>query len=104
MPKAPTTPTLVDEMTGQTRQGCYSLHRVYKVGAETVRVRITRDFYAHQSHAAADLLAADRTWTTLVTNPASNWHKATDSLAKDPATELDTLATGLIQRAARVLA
>jgi hypothetical protein len=47
---------------------------VYRYGPHTVRVRVHRDFYPHQSSAAAELLSGAGTWTVLAVDPAENWH------------------------------
>jgi hypothetical protein len=87
---------------GQTGQG-YCLTRVYKICGDVVRVRIERDAYLRQSFAVAEVLAADRTWTALVTNPASNWHGSTPSHASEVPEVLGFLADGLAIRATTIL-
>src|SRR5260370_23579210 len=85
-----TEPQISDESAGQSGQG-YSLTRVYTIGGDVVRCRIERDYYASQSFAVAEVLAADRTWTVLVTHPASAWHGSTAVRSPDGANALGAL-------------
>jgi hypothetical protein len=85
----------IDETAGRHGQ-TEILERVYRItpGNLKVRIRVHRDTYASQSFATADVLAADRTWTTLAIAPSSEWHAS----ATRP-----QVAGELIERAARIL-
>lgn len=96
------TPRLVDDSHGHDKQR-FTLVRIYKIGTDTIRIRITRDFYPHQSAAVAEILTSNRTWTLLIDDPASNWH-ATHSCTADTATVvLGSIADRLLLRAACIL-
>lgn len=87
---------LLDESSGATAQG-WSLTRIYRVGGDTVRIRVVRDHYEHQSLALAEVLSTDRTWTHLLSAPPSRWHQSVR------AAELHTVADELLGRAVNVL-
>jgi hypothetical protein len=89
---------IVDETFYERRQGCYELTRVHHVDGNTVRIRVYRDFYGFQSHAVAEVLTPDRTWTTLATPPWTQWHESTPLVAAD-ATSLTPVADSLLERA-----
>ena len=96
---------IVDESFGTTGQG-YQLTRIHHLGEHTVRIEIRCDSYAQQSHATAAVLSAGQTWTTLLSDPPSNWHDATPSPYSRPAPSARTLypiAERLAERAALVL-
>ena len=96
---------IVDESFGTTGQG-YRLTRIHHLGEHTVRVDIRYDSYAQQSHATADVLSSGLTWTTLVSDPPSNWHDAAPSPYARPAPTAEALyplAERLARRAATVL-
>ena len=84
---------IVDESFGTTGQG-YRLTRIHHLGEHTVRVDIRYDSYAHQSHATADVLSTGQTWTTLVSDPPSNWHDAAPSPYARPAPTAEALYVG----------
>jgi len=74
--------------------------------SHTVRIEIRYDSYAQQSHATAAVLSAGQTWTTLLSDPPSNWHDAAPSPYGRPAPTaraLYPLAERLAHRAAVVL-
>ena len=83
---------LIDESTGKTSQGV-TLTRVYEHNGHLVQVQVERDDYERQSHAAARLLATGKTWTVLITEPTSNWHRQ-NMLIADVA---DTLASRTVR-------
>jgi hypothetical protein len=96
---------IVDESFGTTGQG-YQLTRIHHLGEHTVRIEIRYDTYEQQSHATAAVLNAEKTWTTVVSDPPSNWHDATPSPYTRPvptARTLYPLAERLAHRAAVVL-
>jgi hypothetical protein len=96
------TKQIIDESCEQTRQR-YSLTRVYGIGQERVRVRIQRDFYRFQSHAVAEVLTADRTWNSLVTQPTHIWWESTPVSTGDVVQTLSELSDDLASRAALIL-
>lgn len=101
-----TTPTpeceLIDHSEGTGRQD-YHVTRIYRLnGQDTVRVTVRRDSYQDQSHAFAEIFTPARTWTTLIADPASNWHPKTAVVADFSA--LVKVADGLIKRVARIIA
>ncbi|MGF7234400.1 MAG: hypothetical protein ACQSGP_05505, partial [Frankia sp.] len=81
-----------------------SLTRVYRIGDDTVRVRIFRDHYPDQSYALADVLRPNREWTNLATNPPSGWHHTTRPAHPNDTTAFSGLADRLAARAATILA
>ncbi len=96
---------IVDESFGTTGQA-YHLTRVHHVGEHTLRVRIHRDAYQHQSHAVVEVLTPSLTWTPLAAEPPSAWHDASpDPYARPrpgPAA-LYPLAERLLHRATAIL-
>jgi hypothetical protein len=103
--QAAQTPGVIDEAAGVTGQG-YTLTRVYRHGSLKIRVRVVRDSYQRQSHAAAEVLSTLLTWTQLVDDPPCNWHGDTGYAAATPADavrELAGVADALARRAATVL-
>jgi hypothetical protein len=93
---------IIDEMFSQSRQGCYRLTRVHHVDGHTIQIRVYRDFYGSQSHAVAEVLTTDRTWTTVADTPWTQWHGSTPQFAADP-TILIPVADSLLKRARRIL-
>lgn len=71
---------LIDETT-DTSPHHYRLTQTHHLDGHTIRIRVHRDFYAHQSWAAAEVLTPALTWTELTTAPASDWHPATPTTA-----------------------
>lgn len=41
------------------------------------RIRVVRDPYEMQSYATAEIMADDRSWTHLISIPATKWHNDT---------------------------
>jgi len=89
---------LAHESFGFTMQGCYDLTRVHHHGGHTLRIRIVRDYYAHQSRAHADVLTPALTWTEVASIHPSAWHGDTP-LVTDTAAPLNTVALDLLHRA-----
>lgn len=91
-----------------TEAACYRLTQTHHLDGYTVRVRVHRDFYLHQSWAIADVLTPDLTWTELATAPPSDWHPGTHTprITAHAAAARDTLlltADHLTQRAQQLL-
>lgn len=96
---------LIDE-TADTAAHHYRLTQTHHLDGHTIRVRVHRDFYPHQSWAAADVLTPALTWTELATAPASDWHPTTPTVrtaATDGLACLRPIAGHLTQRAQRLL-
>ena len=67
------TSTIVDE-TFATGSQSHTLTTVLHMHGQVVRITVKRDTYKMQSYATAELLNTEKTWTTLVTEPASDWY------------------------------
>lgn len=98
---------LIDE-TAFTEAACYRLTQTHHLDGYTVRVRVHRDFYLHQSWAIAEVLTPALTWTELVTAPPADWHPGTHTprITAHAAAARDTLqptADHLTERAQRLL-
>lgn len=81
---------------------------VYRLATETVRVRIVRDSYRHQSYAVVEVLNAEKTWTDLASWDPQNWYERTPSVyTRNPAparsADFEFIATNLLARAGRIL-
>ncbi|WP_018352021.1 hypothetical protein [Longispora albida] len=94
--------TLIDRHFGTTEQG-YRLTRVDRIGGHTIRVRVHRDNRASQSHAIAEVLTPQLTWTDLCSDLPSGWFDASPHYTAPADTALDTIAAGLLRRAAAIL-
>jgi hypothetical protein len=95
---------LIDSTFDTSGGATYTLTEIHHTDTgHTLRVRVRRDFYRHQSHAAADVLTPDLTWTTLAATPAPDWHPATPHRDATPAA-LQPIADALTARARRILA
>lgn len=94
---------IIDETFCQTRQGCYELTQIHQIDGLTLRVRVHRDAYAFQSHAVAEVLAPERTWTVIAHTPHTAWHRDTP-LVTATAAPLLPVAEQLLTRARRILA
>lgn len=101
----PATITERDEAAWVTEDR-YRYMRVLEVAGRIVRIRITRGADPVPSHARAEVLAHNKTWTHLATIPPDNWIATTTppSPTVDAAKELGALAERLIHRAAEILA
>lgn len=98
--------TPIDSTIGRTTNDGPSITRTYHVGQHTVRVRIARDFYLTQSHALAEVLTPQLTWTVLCEQPPHHFFDQTalhGPRAADTQTLLLNLADELANRAARIL-
>lgn len=96
---------LIDE-SAFTEAACYRLTQTHHLDGHTIRVRVHRDFYPHQSWAAAEVLTPALTWTELATAPASDWHPTTRTVRTAATDGLDCLrpiADHLTQRAQQLL-
>jgi hypothetical protein len=93
---------IVDETFHSSRYGCYHLTRVYHVDGHVLRVRVSRDFYDLQSHAVAEVLTPQRTWTVVASAPFTEWHRATPATTATAA-PLTPIADQLLARARRIL-
>lgn len=99
---------LIDETT-DTATHHYRLTQTHHLDGHTIRVRVHRDFYPHQSWAYAEVLTPALNWTELATAPASDWHPATPTPTPTARTATDGLdclrpiADHLTQRAQRLL-
>lgn len=74
----------------------------------TIRARVRADAYPHQSHAVAEVLTPQLTWTDIVTIPPSEWHSELPSyLAVDTSQQADEVLSELTRergyRAAAIL-
>lgn len=94
-----------DETAGATKDR-YHYTRVVETAGHVVRVRIVRDYYAHQSLAVAEALADNLTWTRLAEDAPGNWWTTTPtpSVGTHAAAALGPIAQRLIHRAADILA
>ncbi len=88
----------------------YTLTRVYHLThpdgtTHTLRIQVHRDFYPHQSHARASVLATDLTWTSIAHSTPGDWHHHTPNPATRTVghTHLDPVADELLARAHRIL-
>lgn len=90
---------VLDTTTGPG--GVSVIYRVDEANA-TVRVRIKRDHYAHQSFAVAEVLTSDRTWTNVLDEPTDHWHDSSGVPATSESVLL-MVAEQLAERAASVL-
>jgi hypothetical protein len=99
------TVTEIDTTIGRTTNDGPRITRIYHCGQHTVRVRIARDFYQTQSHALAEVLTQELTWTMLCEQPPQQFFDQTPLHGPNAATEtfLLTLADDLARRAARIL-
>lgn len=98
---------LIDE-TAVTEATWYRLTQTHHLDGHTIRVRVHRDFYLHQSWAVADVLTPALTWTELATAPPADWHPGTHTprITAHAAAARDTLqptAHHLTERAQRLL-
>lgn len=98
---------LIDQSIADYGTNGYAATYVYKIGADTLRVRIRRDPYIRQSHAVVELLNALRTWTDLASAPADEWHAAVPARIgnhRHAVTHcMDEIALELVDRAALIL-
>lgn len=92
---------LLDETSGQHELG-YSLSRVHRLPAHTVRVHLHRDFHCERSAATVSLLTPTG-WTALLTDPPSRWHPTTPITTDTIPAALNRLAVDLLLRARRIL-
>ncbi len=100
------TVTQIDTTIGRTTNDGPRITRIYRCGQHTVRVRIARDFYQIQSHALAEVLTQELTWTPLCEQPPEQFFDQSPLHGPNAAaTEafLLTLADDLARRAARIL-
>ncbi len=81
----------------------YQLTVVCRAGEHTVRVRVRRDHYAHQSHAIAEVLTPALTWTVLAHQPTSLWWRDTPNVTRPSASALQPVADAALGRALAVL-
>lgn len=98
--------TQIETTIGRTTNDGPSITRIYHVGQHTVRVRIARDFYPTQSHALAEVLTPQLTWTVLCEQPPQHFFDQTALNGPKAATTeelLLNLADELANRAARIL-
>lgn len=101
-----TNPSEIDTVIGRTTNDGPDIARVYHCGQYTVRVRIARDFYLIQSHALAEVLTPQLTWTVLCQQPPQQFFDQTPlhgPTAADTEAHLLKIADELAQRAARIL-
>jgi hypothetical protein len=92
---------LIDETFHDKSYGCFELTRVHHVDANTVRIRVYRDFYDFQSHAVAEVLTPEHAWTTIATSPWTQWHASTSTAAAEAS--LAPISDSLLERARRIL-
>lgn len=52
----------------------YRLTEIHHLDGHIIRIDILRDTYQQQSFAHVEVLSQAKTWTLLVTEPASTWH------------------------------
>lgn len=95
-PTGPYLPVVRDY--GETQNGTI-LTRVYRSkSGKSVRVRIKRDFYQHQSYANVSLLTDNGSWTELIGFSPSTWQDNTKS-----ADDFDRLALRLLDAGYAIL-
>lgn len=102
---------LIDQTATGLREQTRTLTRIFRAdtgrgdGSWLIRVTVHKDDHERQSHAAAEVLSDLRTWTTLVTAPASSWHADTPATYSAIVTTaaLGPVADKLAARAERVL-
>lgn len=90
---------LVDETTGTVGRDDELVNRVYRMGTDTVRVRVQRNFYDFQSTATAAILSRERGWVVIAEEPVVTWHHDT----RGRELPLDHVADRLADRAYRIL-
>lgn len=99
---------VIDSTHGTTSQG-YTLTRTYHLqnpASTVVRVRIYRDFYAHQSYAVAETLTSGMEWNEIATELPANWHDGTPGRPREyrsVANHLAPIAETLVGRAAVII-
>jgi hypothetical protein len=94
---------LLDSSFDRGGEGTYSLTQTHRTPAGyTVRVRVRRDYYSHQSHAVAEVLNAELAWTELASAPAGQWHPTTPPRAAGES-DLQEVVDGLLVRAQLIL-
>ena len=91
--------TILDERLDESATQHTSLTRIVRVQGQKIRVRIRRDHYQQQSHAVAEVLSTELTWTHLLSEPTNGWWQSTRD-----ARGFSNLADELVERAVRVLA
>lgn len=97
-----TAPVLTEATFHQYAPGRYELTRVYRLGGEVLRIRVSRDVHPGISLAQAQLLDPRGGYTTVADIPTQHWYPATPADAADPAA-LALVADDLLQRATRIL-
>lgn len=106
----PTTPAtrLVDSHFGGDSHA-YTLTRVYHLThrnrtTHIPRVEVHRDFYPHQSHARACVVATSLTWMPIADRTPDHWHPHAPIPAGTVSdAQLDATAEELLARAQRIL-
>ena len=89
---------LLDHSEGRTTNNGPAMRSIYRIADDTVKIEVERDTYTFQSHAAAYVLAADRTWTHLLSEDSASWHRSSHTHE-----ELIPVRDRLGERAATVL-
>ena len=99
-----TTNWIVDEVTNSAGDR-HEVTRIYKIGTDTVRIRMRRDLYPDHSFAVVEVLTTDRKWTQLINEPVWNWYFEVNcpDYALDIDTGLHVVADRLYERAAAIL-
>lgn len=94
-----------DERSGGTRNA-YHYVRIVEFDGRVVRAMVRRDSYAQQSHAVAQVLNDEMTWTNLAAEDPNDWWPGTPlpyNEAVDAAIVLGPVAERLLNRAATIL-
>ncbi len=95
--------TLIDSCFDHNTDG-YRLTLAYRsADNHTIRVRVKRNAYVHQSHAIAEVLTPAMTWTTLADQPPSLWWPDTPYRTKATVDALRPVAEAVLQRALAIL-
>ena len=95
------TPYTPDPRLLHRDESAISLTEVYRLGSETVRVRVRSDFYVPQSYAVAEVLTPARTWTQLATRSPETWHAKSSAILG--ASTLREVAADLLDAATKIL-
>ncbi|MBB5155916.1 hypothetical protein [Saccharopolyspora phatthalungensis] len=99
-------PTIIDETIGGDNNTYLYAQTVRTPSGRTVRAKVKRNSYRHQSSAVAHVLADDMTWTDLAFEPPENWWEKTPSPSNprlDIVAELAPLVEKLIDQALMII-